>query len=153
MVLLYADVDDLKKINDAYGHGAGDAALVRTAKIFKESFRSSDITARLGGDEFAVLALEASVPCSDMLKSRLEGKLQARLAEADFAFELSLSIGMILLRSPGLPFDRRPPDRRRSGHVRAEAGPEGTLERGELRQDGLVPDKWPNKACRPRGGP
>ncbi len=95
MLLLYADMDDLKNINDTYGHGAGDAALARTAKIFKESFRSSDITARLGGDEFAVLALEASAPCSDLLKARLEGKLQAKLAGADLPFELSLSIGMV----------------------------------------------------------
>jgi diguanylate cyclase (GGDEF)-like protein/PAS domain S-box-containing protein len=95
MLLLYADVDDFKNINDTYGHGAGDAALAQTAKIFKESFRSSDITARLGGDEFAVLALETSAPCSDLLKARLEGKLLAKLAEADFPFELSLSIGMV----------------------------------------------------------
>jgi diguanylate cyclase (GGDEF)-like protein/PAS domain S-box-containing protein len=95
MLLIYADVDDFKKINDTYGHNAGDAALVQTAKIFKESFRSSDITARLGGDEFAVLAVEASAPCSDLLKDRLEGKLLSKLAGADLPFELSLSIGMV----------------------------------------------------------
>jgi diguanylate cyclase (GGDEF)-like protein/PAS domain S-box-containing protein len=99
MLLVYADVDDFKSINDTYGHAAGDAALARTAKIFKESFRSSDITARLGGDEFAVLVLEASAPCSDLLKARLEGKLLAKLAEAVLPFELSLSIGMICFDS------------------------------------------------------
>ncbi len=49
MLLIYADVDGLKKINDTFGHDAGDAALVETARILKESFRSSDVTARLGG--------------------------------------------------------------------------------------------------------
>jgi diguanylate cyclase (GGDEF)-like protein/PAS domain S-box-containing protein len=103
MLLIYADVDDFKKINDTYGHNAGDAALAQTAKILKESFRSSDITARLGGDEFAVLALEASVPCSDSLKARLEGKLLSKLAGADLPFELSLSVGMVCFdpKAPG----------------------------------------------------
>jgi diguanylate cyclase (GGDEF)-like protein/PAS domain S-box-containing protein len=95
MLLIYADLDGLKMINDAHGHDAGDAALVETAKIFKESFRSSDVTARLGGDEFVALMLEASAPCFEQLKARLEEKLRLRLAGSAFSYKLSLSVGMV----------------------------------------------------------
>jgi diguanylate cyclase (GGDEF)-like protein/PAS domain S-box-containing protein len=94
MLLIYADVDDFKKINDTYGHDAGDAALIETAKILKESFRSSDLTGRFGGDEFVVLIHEASTPYSEPLKARLEEKLRSKLSELPFPFKLSLSIGM-----------------------------------------------------------
>src|SRR5438132_6011309 len=55
-VVLYADLDGLKQINDSLGHHEGDRALVKSAEIFKETFRSSDILGRIGGDEFVVLA-------------------------------------------------------------------------------------------------
>src|SRR5260370_41013960 len=60
LVVLYADLDGLKGINDSLGHLEGDRALVRTAEILKEAFRSSDIIARLGGDEFVLLAVVGS---------------------------------------------------------------------------------------------
>jgi diguanylate cyclase (GGDEF)-like protein/PAS domain S-box-containing protein len=47
------DLDNLKNINDHYGHAEGDAALRRFARILKGRFRTSDVVARLGGDEFA----------------------------------------------------------------------------------------------------
>ena len=45
----------MKKINDEFGHREGDQALLDTATILKETFRTSDIIARLGGDEFVIL--------------------------------------------------------------------------------------------------
>ena len=53
--LLFLDVDDLKVINDSYGHGAGDMLLTRLAEILKANVRASDMVARIGGDEFALL--------------------------------------------------------------------------------------------------
>ncbi|MCX5902466.1 MAG: PAS domain S-box protein [Proteobacteria bacterium] len=50
-LLLFADLDDLKRINDHLGHALGDQALRDTAQIFKATFRTSDILARMGGDE------------------------------------------------------------------------------------------------------
>jgi diguanylate cyclase (GGDEF)-like protein len=53
--IVMADVDDLKVVNDSYGHAAGDKLLVRAARLFREAFRAEDVVARVGGDEFAVL--------------------------------------------------------------------------------------------------
>jgi diguanylate cyclase (GGDEF)-like protein/PAS domain S-box-containing protein len=53
--VLVGDLDGLKKINDQFGHAAGDAALCQAARIMQSAFREEDGLARIGGDEFAVL--------------------------------------------------------------------------------------------------
>ncbi len=53
--VLFLDVDNLKMVNDEYGHAAGDALLVRLAEILKQHTRTSDVVARIGGDEFGIL--------------------------------------------------------------------------------------------------
>jgi diguanylate cyclase (GGDEF)-like protein len=53
--LIFSDIDDMKKINDAFGHLQGDLVLKKVADILRYSFRDSDIIARIGGDEFVVL--------------------------------------------------------------------------------------------------
>jgi diguanylate cyclase (GGDEF)-like protein len=53
--LLFIDVDDLKSINDTYGHAAGDEALRIVADVLLANVRSTDVVARIGGDEFALL--------------------------------------------------------------------------------------------------
>ena len=53
--LVYFDVNDMKQINDGFGHAAGDAALRHVAAALVENVRSFDVVGRLGGDEFAVI--------------------------------------------------------------------------------------------------
>lgn len=53
--VIYFDVDNMKQINDSYGHPAGDAALRHVAETLVEQVRDSDIVGRLGGDEFGVI--------------------------------------------------------------------------------------------------
>lgn len=53
--LIYVDVNEMKKVNDGFGHSAGDAVLEHIAKILLENTRETDVVGRLGGDEFAVL--------------------------------------------------------------------------------------------------
>jgi PleD family two-component response regulator len=72
MLLVFADLDGMKRINDTLGHQEGDKALIEIAKILKETFRESDIIARLGGDEFVVLTLEKSVSSDDAITKRLQ---------------------------------------------------------------------------------
>jgi diguanylate cyclase (GGDEF)-like protein len=53
--VVYFDVNNMKQINDAHGHPAGDAALRHIATVLQENIRSSDVVGRLGGDEFGVI--------------------------------------------------------------------------------------------------
>jgi diguanylate cyclase (GGDEF)-like protein len=53
--IIFADMDNLKRVNDNHGHSAGDNLLKQTAEILSSAIRSDDILARVGGDEFAIL--------------------------------------------------------------------------------------------------
>jgi diguanylate cyclase (GGDEF)-like protein len=93
LLLLFCDVDNLKKINDTFGHQEGDLALIRTADALEQSFRGSDILSRLGGDEFVVLASETSNQTQEIILRRLEKNLKKSSAtEARYA--LSLCVGV-----------------------------------------------------------
>jgi len=93
-ILLYLDLDDLKKINDSFGHLEGDLALKEIAGILQESFRISDIIARLGGDEFVVININAGTQEVEALLERLNRELAKRNQERPFP--LSLSIGVMV---------------------------------------------------------
>ena len=58
LMLLFLDLNNMKEINDKFGHKEGDQALIDTASLLRRTFRESDIIARMGGDEFAVLLTE-----------------------------------------------------------------------------------------------
>jgi diguanylate cyclase (GGDEF)-like protein len=95
LLLFFADVDNLKEINDSYGHQEGDLALIRVADALEQTFRDSDTLARLGGDEFGVVALEASSQNKEGILRRLEKNLEKSNADAnEFRYELSLSVGV-----------------------------------------------------------
>src|ERR1041385_315839 len=79
-VILYADLDGLKEINDSLGHHEGDRALATAAQLLKETFRSSDILARLGGDEFVALAAVEEDEGADSLTDRLQEAFDAHNA-------------------------------------------------------------------------
>ncbi|WP_297462384.1 GGDEF domain-containing protein [Ferrovum sp.] len=68
---LIIDLDDFKRINDKFGHDAGDAALRAFAAILKENVRQEDLAVRLGGDEFLVVCPLAQVPHLEYLRKRL----------------------------------------------------------------------------------
>jgi diguanylate cyclase (GGDEF)-like protein/PAS domain S-box-containing protein len=94
-VILYADLDGLKQINDSMGHQEGDRALATTAEILKETFRTSDIIARLGGDEFVVLAAIGRDETADLLTSRLEERFANHNSQPDRRYHLSMSVGVV----------------------------------------------------------
>jgi len=94
-VLVMADLDGLKPINDTFGHKAGDAAIRIAAEVLRNSFRSSDVVARMGGDEFAVLALETSESGESVMMYRITEGLAAVNASEEFPFAVSLSIGSV----------------------------------------------------------
>ena len=92
-LLFSCDLNELKSINDSYGHQEGDAAIIRTAEALKHTFRNSDILARLGGDEFCALAFEASARHEKSILERLNENLRAASA-AETRYSLSLSVGL-----------------------------------------------------------
>ena len=69
------DLDDFKKLNDTYGHIAGDAALKHLVKIVKDTLRSMDVIARFGGEEFLILMPETTVEAAASTMTRLQREL------------------------------------------------------------------------------
>jgi diguanylate cyclase (GGDEF)-like protein/PAS domain S-box-containing protein len=101
VVVVYADLDGLKIINDSFGHKEGDRALIKTAELLKETFRSSDVLGRLGGDEFTALAAVEPDGGVEKLISRLEQKFANYNALNLVPYKLSISIGVAQLESDG----------------------------------------------------
>ena len=106
LLLFFADLDDLKSINDQFGHEEGDRALIAAARILVQTFRSSDIVSRIGGDEFAILAVDAGEDIVEKLLRRLYKLINYFNARKGHKFKLSISIGHILYdRSQSLSLD------------------------------------------------
>ncbi|MEJ2738896.1 MAG: GGDEF domain-containing protein [Dehalococcoidia bacterium] len=100
ILLLFADIDGMKKINDTLGHQQGDKALIDTANILKKTFRESDIIARIGGDEFVVLAMGKEDNDATVLQERLNKNLQLHNTHEDRPYCLSISMGVTTYQSP-----------------------------------------------------
>jgi diguanylate cyclase (GGDEF)-like protein/PAS domain S-box-containing protein len=100
ILLLFADLDGMKKINDELGHQQGDMALIDTANVLKKTFRESDIIARIGGDEFVVLAMGKGDGDVNILKERLAKNLQLHNESEGRPYKLSLSMGVTTYQNP-----------------------------------------------------
>jgi diguanylate cyclase (GGDEF)-like protein len=94
LVVLFADLDSLKNVNDSFGHPEGDRALRTVATILKETFRTSDLIARLGGDEFIVLALNAPATGVQTMTDRLQRNIERHNAQNRY-YQISLSVGIV----------------------------------------------------------
>ena len=94
MLLLFADVDGMKTINDTLGHQEGDKALIDTSNILRRTFRETDIIARIGGDEFAVLAIDAEHGTTQAVTKRLRETMHAYRQKNGHKYDLSISIGI-----------------------------------------------------------
>jgi diguanylate cyclase (GGDEF)-like protein/PAS domain S-box-containing protein len=92
--MLYADIDNMKEINDTFGHKEGDAALIETANILKTNYRESDIIARIGGDEFVVIPVGTAGDDIEKIVDRLEKSLEIYNSKRKHDYRLSLSIGV-----------------------------------------------------------
>ena len=100
-VVVFADIDGLKQINDAHGHAAGDQAIRLVAQAFKGILRESDIVARWGGDEFVALIGEGGEAVAGQMGARLAGAIAA-LRPAGLPFTVKASLGVSTL-DPALP--------------------------------------------------
>jgi diguanylate cyclase (GGDEF)-like protein len=91
--LLLLDVDGLKRINDSFGHAAGDQLLVGVADAIRGATREVDVPARIGGDEFCVLAPHQTASRATVLGDRLAAGIE-ELDTADGS-NVSVSIGVV----------------------------------------------------------
>jgi diguanylate cyclase (GGDEF)-like protein len=95
--VMVIDIDHFKKVNDTYGHQAGDLALKHVAKCVQENLRPHDLLVRYGGEEFAVLLTDAdheeTANVADRLRSKVE---EIEICSRDIAFRVTLSIGITM---------------------------------------------------------
>ena len=102
LFLMFADLDNLKPINDNLGHDIGDSAILEAGKLFQTVFREADIIGRVGGDEFTVL-----FSCEDdtgknpvpRIVERLEEQLFTLNNSTNLVFKLSISHGVAMFDS------------------------------------------------------
>ncbi|MEJ2262235.1 MAG: GGDEF domain-containing response regulator [Anaerolineales bacterium] len=93
LLVFFIDLDELKKINDNFGHPEGDQALRTVANILRDTFRTSDVLARIGGDEFIALAINASNASIDNITSRLHENIDQHNQNGK-RYRISISYGV-----------------------------------------------------------
>lgn len=108
--MLIVDIDFFKKVNDDFGHAAGDHALKSMASIIQNSLRSSDAVYRIGGEEFAVLIPNVTQEVTQRIASRISFSAKAaKIMYGDQPIQLTVSIGakvaMRLSEEPAQVFD------------------------------------------------
>ena len=93
--IIIFDIDDFKRINDNYGHNAGDYVLSTLAKVIKSRVRETDIFSRIGGEEFAIICAETGIENS----YRLAEVIRQLVENTDFIYEtikipVTISLGV-----------------------------------------------------------
>ena len=97
--LILVDCDDFKKINDTYGHQAGDEVLMKLGETFKRHLRHYDAVARLGGDEFALILPATDIPEAVGIAGRIRQEVEQMTVDADLA-DLQVTISLGVARHP-----------------------------------------------------
>ena len=96
-IVMFMDMDGLKKINDDHGHCEGDKAISTFASILRNTLREEDIVGRMGGDEFAILSSVRSNENVEMLIKRIRANLADYNSKKLHPFEITASIGSVVL--------------------------------------------------------
>jgi diguanylate cyclase (GGDEF)-like protein len=102
--IVFADLDHFKRVNDTYGHPAGDAVLTATAKVILDVVRDTDFVARYGGEEFIILFPGLGAEGARKIAERLLARLRSvKHAVAGGTLVMTASLGLATLL-PGAPF-------------------------------------------------
>lgn len=100
------DLDHFKRLNDTYGHPAGDRVLVAFSKALKEETRQADIVARMGGEEFCVLMPDTPADGALQLADRIRQRVAAlSLQELSVSASITVSLGLATGDGEGSNFD------------------------------------------------
>lgn len=93
--LLMCDIDHFKRVNDTYGHSAGDAVIQQVAAAVKKNLRSTDVAGRYGGEEFSVLLVDTTVEQAMFFAERLRKNVEAMAVEYNQqVLKVTVSIGL-----------------------------------------------------------
>ncbi|HYY63777.1 MAG TPA: GGDEF domain-containing protein [Gaiellaceae bacterium] len=94
--VVLADLDDFKRINDEYGHHAGDRALTAFGQLLRDHVRDFDVAARLGGEEFAILLPQTTAAAAAIVAARMRDALAGSSIEVseDASVQLTASFGI-----------------------------------------------------------
>ena len=102
IALLFVDLDDFKRINDSYGHAAGDQILVRVAERLVGAVRAEDVVGRQSGDEFAVLLAQVRDADEAIVSAeRILGELRRPILLGAHSIVVGGTIGIAVATEPG----------------------------------------------------
>lgn len=94
-LVFFADMDNLKIINDTFGHKVGDRAIRAQATVLTQSLRANDVVGRIGGDEFAIVASGLNITQIEKIRNKVQTLSDKIKQEKGFEFNLSCSLGAI----------------------------------------------------------
>ena len=97
-VIIFGDLDNLKKINDTFGHEDGDYAIICSANFIKSGLRHTDIVGRIGGDEFAAFALCENESIIKSIPSRIKQIAARHNHYSNKAYNITVSVGIYEVR-------------------------------------------------------
>lgn len=102
VMLMFLDMDGLKRINDTFGHKAGDAAIMSMAEAIKRACTGGEVCCRFGGDEFIIFAADYTEEQAQSLSERILECLESLNAEKQLPYKLAASLGYhITVPEPG----------------------------------------------------
>ena len=90
--ILLLDLDELKRINDHWGHLTGNRALKRLAAAISEECRSTDLAARFGGDEFAVVLIDSDKGMAQHVAQRIQNRLHVDHEQPTLGVSIGIGI-------------------------------------------------------------
>lgn len=93
VVVMFADLDKFKAINDTRGHAAGDEVLRGVADILRANIRSEDLAARYGGDEFLLVLRDLALEDAEEVARRIQSQLEAWATQHQLAVSATIGIG------------------------------------------------------------
>lgn len=102
-VMLFADLDKFKAVNDVLGHAAGDLVLKSFAEIVRTVIRSTDVAARFGGDEFVMLLEDTSLAEAEGVAMRIQKQVAEWANENGIDFSVSFGLGEAPTHGDSLP--------------------------------------------------
>ncbi len=106
LAIAVIDIDHFKRVNDTFGHAAGDQVLMAFTKICQRNIREIDMFARFGGDEFALLLPEANYEQAYVVIERIRLAVEAQPIEIDGKFvSITISVGIANLSGDQEAFD------------------------------------------------